>query len=73
MNNIKEAPLGGANIKKKYPVVKLSFSGYNVECERTNFKARCGIYLTNNVTYVRHINNNNSHTMAIDLNDTPKT
>ena len=58
-----------------YPVRLLTFSGYNYENESNDVKSRCGIYVSNYVSYVRRhdIEIKNLHIVIIDLNDPIKT
>ena len=58
-----------------YPVRLLTFSGYNYENESNDVKSRCGIYVSNSVSYVRRhdIEIKNLHIVIIDLNDPNKT
>ena len=62
-------------IPSNYPTSLLTFSGYNFECENNDLKARCGIFISNSVSYVRRldIETKNVHVIIIDLNDQPKT
>ena len=62
-------------IQSNYPIALLSFSGYNFECENNDLKARCGIYISNSISYVRRldIETENLHVVIIDLNDQSKT
>ena len=74
-NKIDVLCLKEKKIPNNFPVNKLTFSGYNYECECNDVKLRCGIYIANNISYVRRndIEINNIHVMVIDLNDPPKT
>ena len=58
-----------------YPVQLLSFGGYNYESKNNNVKARCGIYVSNNIKYVRRsdIELENMHIIVLDLHHKPKT
>ena len=52
-NNINVLCLQESKILCNYPVEVLMFSGYGYENEINNIKARCGIYVSNLVWYVR--------------------
>ena len=58
-----------------YPFELLTFSGFKYENEINDVKARCGIYLSNQVSYVRRldIERKNLHVIVIDLNDPART
>ena len=53
----------------------MAFNGYSFENEINNNKSRCGIYVSNKISYVRRsdIEIENLHVMIIDLNDKYKT
>ena len=53
----------------------LTFRGFNYENEQNDLKSRCGIYVSNKISYVRRsdLETNGLHSVIIDLNDTKKT
>ena len=73
-NEIDILCLQETEIPSNYPTSLLTFSGFNFECESNDLKSRCGIYIANNISYVRrnNIEINNIHVMVIDLSDPPK-
>ena len=58
-------------IPNDYPVELLTFKGYGYESELNCVKSRCGIYVSNKVSYLRRhdLEVINMHVMIIDLND----
>ena len=62
-------------IPKDFPVDMLTFRGYQYENENINCKSRCGIYITNNLSYVRRsdLEIQGIHAIIIDLKNTKKT
>ena len=62
-------------IPNDYPIELLTFSGYNYENECNDVKARCGVYISNSLSYVRclDIELKNMHVIIIDINDPQKT
>ena len=53
----------------------MAFRGFNFENENNQFKSRCGIYVSNKISYLRRTDLEvvNMHLMIIDVNDTNKT
>ena len=74
-NKIDILCLQETEITPDFPTKLLTFGGYNYESEKNNIKARCGIYISNNVSYVRRddIEIENNNLIIIDLNDNKKT
>ena len=74
-NKIDILCLQETEITPDFPTKLLTFGGYNYESEKNNIKARCGIYISNNVSYVRRddIEIENNNLIIIDLNDKKKT
>ena len=62
-------------IPKDFPVDMLTFRGYQYENENINCKSRCGIYITNNLSYVRRsdLEIQGIHAIIIDLKNTKNT
>ena len=62
-------------IPKEFPIQMLTFKGYNFENENDSYKSRCGIYISNNVSYLRRndLETNGIHAIIIDLKDVNKT
>ena len=58
-----------------FPIKLLTFRGYNYESESNSTKSRCGMYVANNISYVRRndLEIINSHVIIIDINDKNKT
>ena len=52
-NEIDILCLQETEIQSNYPTSLLSFSGFNFECENNDLKVRCGIYISNSISYVR--------------------
>ena len=63
-----------SEIPKGFPIELLTFKGYNYENECNDLKSRCGIYIGNNISYVRRhdLEVKNLHVIIIDLNDVKK-
>ena len=61
-------------IPSSYPIELLTFKGYNYENENNDLKSRCGIYIKNNISYIRRhdLENKNLHVTIIDINDSKK-
>ena len=59
---------------KDYPIELLTFRNFNYENEMNDLKSRCGIYVRNNVSYVRRtdLEVKNMHIVIIDINNTKK-
>ena len=57
---------------KDYPIELLTFRNFNYENEMNDLKSRCGIYVRNNVSYVRRtdLEVKNMHIVIIDINNT---
>ena len=74
-NEIDILCLQETEIISNYPVQLLSFGGFNYESESNNVKSRCGIYISNEINYVRRsdIEIANMHIIVIDLKDSTKT
>ena len=74
-NKIEILCLQETEIPVNYPIDLLTFRGYNYENENNQFKSRCGIYVSNNITYLRRndLESINMHVMIIDINDSQKT
>ena len=62
-------------IEANFPCHLLAFKGFNYESEQNDTKSRCGIYISNKISYVRRsdIENINKNIIVIDLNDSNKT
>ena len=62
-------------IEANYPCHLLAFKGYNYESEKNDLKSRCGIYVSEKISYVRRtdIEIVNKHIIVIDLNDSNNT
>ena len=58
-----------------FPIKLLTFRGYNYESESNSTKSRCGMYVANNISYVRRndLEIINLHVIIIDINDKNKT
>ena len=58
-----------------YPCDLLTFKGFNYENENNSVKSRCGIYISNEIAYVRktELESVDSHVVIIELNDTNRT
>ena len=74
-NEIEILCLQETEIEPGYSTELLAFKGYSFENELNNNKSRCGIYVSNKISYVRRsdIEIENLHVMIIDLNDKYKT
>ena len=70
-NEIDVLCLQETEIPNDYPVELLTFKGYGYESELNCVKSRCGIYVSNKVSYLRRhdLEVINMHVMIIDLND----
>ena len=64
-----------SEIPCNFPIELLTFSGYGYESEFNNIKSRCGIFISNNISYVRRldIEIQNMHVIVIDLKDPSNT
>ena len=58
-------------VPNSFPVNMLTFKGLHFKNENINCKSCCGIYVSNNISYVRHNHFQISgiHAMIIDLKD----
>ena len=58
-----------------FPVELLTFKGYNYENEQNIVKSRCGIYISNKISYVRRteLEAQGIHAIIIDLKDINNT
>ena len=58
-----------------YPIDLLTFRGYSFENENNQFKSRCGIYVSDKLSYLRRYDLEiiNMHVMIIDIDDNQKT
>ena len=58
-----------------FPTDLLTFKGYLYENESNQFKSRCGMLISNKISYTRRTDLEivNMHVMIIDLNDVHKT
>ena len=74
-NEIDILCLQETEISSNYPTQLLSFGGFNYESECNNVKSRCGIYISNEINYVRRsdVEIANMHIIVIDLKDKHKT
>ena len=74
-NEIDILCLQETEISSNYPTQLLSFGGFNYESECNNVKSRCGIYISNEIKYVRRsdVEIANMHIIVIDLKDKHKT
>ena len=74
-NNIDILCMQETEIPKEFPIQMLTFKGYNFENENDNVKSRCGIYISNNVSYLRQndLETDGIHAIIIDLKDVNKT
>lgn len=74
-NEIDILCLQETEIPVDYPIDLLTFMGYSYESESNLYKMRCGMYLSNNVSYVRRndLEVSNMHVIIIDINDQRKT
>ena len=62
-------------IPADFPVEMLTFKGYNYENEQNIVKSRCGIYISNKISYVRRteLEAQGIHAIIIDLKDINNT
>ena len=74
-NNLEVLCLQETELPVDFPTDLLTFKGFNYESECNQFKMRCGIYVSNNLSYVRRndLETLNMHVMIIDINDCMKT
>ena len=74
-NNIDILCLQETELPGDYPIDLLSFKGYNYESENNIVKARCGIYISNTLSYVRRadLESAGTHVEIIDVNDNERT
>ena len=63
------------DIEVDFPSELLAFKGFAYENEQNDVKSRCGIYVSNKISYVRRcdIEIVNKHIIVIDLNDSNET
>ena len=61
-------------IQLNYPVELLTFGGYKNENEKNHVKSRCGIFVKNNISYVRRtdLEIKNMHFIIIDIDNVKK-
>ena len=52
-NDIKMLCLQEAEVTLNFPINLLTFKGFNYESETNFIKSRCGIYVSNNISYLR--------------------
>ena len=52
-NNIDILCMQETEIPKDFPIQMLTFKGYQFENENNNTKSRCGMYISNDISYVR--------------------
>ena len=74
-NNIEIMCLQETEVPLDFPTDLLTFKGFNYENENNQFKSRCGIYVSNKISYLRRTDLEvvNMHLMIIDINDPNKT
>ena len=62
-------------VEVDFPCELLAFKGFNYENENNTVKSRCGIYVSNKISYVRRCDLEivNKNIIVIDLNDKKKT
>ena len=62
-------------LQNDFPIKLLTFRGYNYENESNTTKSRCGIYVSNKISYIRRddLEITNMHVMIVNLNDKNKT
>ena len=74
-NGIDILCLQETEIEPSFPVNLLTFRGYSYESENNSYKSRCGIYVSDKISYVRktEIEPANNHLVVIDLNDKHNT
>ena len=74
-NNIDILCMQEIEIPKDFPIQMLTFKGYQFENENNNIKSRCGMYISNNISYVRRndLETEGIHAMIIDIKDVNKT
>ena len=70
-NDIEILCLQETEIPVNFPINLLTFKGFSYESEINNYKHRCGMYVSNNVSYTRRLDleTENMHAMIIDIND----
>ena len=73
-NNIDILCVQETEIPNDFPSELLTFNGYNYENECNDVKSRCGVYVKNNISYVRRLDLEikNVHVIIIDINDSKK-
>ena len=73
-NNIDILCVQESEIIKGYPTELLTFKGYNYENENNDLKSRCGVYVSNRISYTRRqdLEIKNMHVIILDVNDTKK-
>ena len=73
-NNIDILCVQESEIIKGYPTELLTFKGYNYENETNDLKSRCGVYVSNRISYTRRqdLEIKNMHVIILDVNDTKK-
>ena len=74
-NNIDILCMQETEIPKDFPIQMLTFKGYQFENENNNIKSRCGMYISNDISYVRRndLETEGIHAMIIDIKDVNKT
>ena len=74
-NEIEILCLQETEIPINYPIDLLTFRGYSFENENNQFKSRCGIYVSDKLSYLRRYDLEiiNMHVMIIDIDDNQKT
>ena len=74
-NDIDILCLQETEIEPDLPTKLLTFGGYNYESENNEYKARCGMYVSDKISYVRRsdIKIASNHVIMIDLKDKSKT
>ena len=75
INNIDVLCLQETEIPVDFPVELLSFKGYNYESENNVVKSRCGMYISDKISYVRRsdLESVGTHVIIVDLNDSEHT
>ena len=74
-NDINVLCLQETEVPFDFPINLLTFKGFNYESESNLIKSRCGMYVSDKISYVRRndLEKNNMHLMIIDINDSNKT
>ena len=75
INNIDVLCLQETEIPVDFPIELLSFKGYNYESENNVVKSRCGMYISDKISYVRRsdLESVGTHVIIVDLNDSEHT